>query len=99
MLYVQKDRDGNIIGLTQIPGENTEEASLSDPAVRAFLTQTDADMVRVLEDLIEVLVQKNVFSITDLPESAQLKLLYRKNTRSFLGEEQSHGLIDSDNIL
>lgn len=84
MLYVQRDEDGKITGLTVNPGENTEEANLTDQDVSEFLTASDPDMIRVLEDLIQLLIKKNVISFEDLPETAQLKLLYRKNTRSFL---------------
>lgn len=84
MLYVQRDENGKITGLTVNPGENTEEASLTDQDVSEFLTASDPDMIRVLEDLIQVLINKNLITFEDLPETAQLKLLYRKNTRSFL---------------
>lgn len=84
MLYVQRDENGKITGLTLSPGENTEEASLTDADVSDFLNASDPDMVRVLEDLIELLVKKQLISLEELPETAQLKLLYRKNTRAFL---------------
>jgi hypothetical protein len=84
MLYVQRDENGKITGLTVTPGENTEEASLTDQDVSEFLTASDPDMIRVLEDLIQILISKNVITFEDLPETAQLKLLYRENTRSFL---------------
>lgn len=98
MLYIQRDENGKITGLSLEPGDNAEEASLNDPDVRQFLSESDVDMIRVLEDLIEVLVKKNIISITDLPESAQLKLLYRKNTRSFL-ETNDSVLIDDDSLI
>ena len=98
MLYIQRDSNGKITGLTLEPGENVEEASLTDPDVRQFLTESDTDMIRVLEDLIDVLVNKNLISITDLPESAQLKLLYRKNTRSFL-DDNNDLLVDDEEVL
>ena len=92
MLFVQRDETGKITGLSLNQGENGEEASLNDPDVRQFLSDSDIDMARVLEDLIEVLVNKNIISVTDLPESAQLKLLYRKNTRSFLEAAEGDSL-------
>lgn len=100
MLYVQRDANGKIIGLTLAKGDSGEEASLTDPDVRQFLTESDVEMARVLEDLIDVLVGKNLISITDLPESAQLKLLYRKNTRSFLEAADKGSLLnDDDGVL
>jgi hypothetical protein len=85
MLYVQRDSNGKVTGLTQTPSNETaEEASLSDPEVASFLSDSDFGLIRVIEDLIDVLVDKNIMNITDLPESAQLKLIYRKDTRSLL---------------
>ena len=100
MLYIQRDENGKITGLTLTPGENAEEASANDPDVTKFLTESDLDMARVLEDLIDVLVKKNVISVTDLPESAQLKILYRKNTRSLL-EATDNGsiLVDAEDVF
>ena len=50
------------------------------PESREF-DRLDADFVRVLEDLIDTLIVKNVLNITDLPEQAQAKLLARKSFR------------------
>jgi hypothetical protein len=38
--------------------------------------------VRVLEDLIDTLMAKNVIRHTDLPEAAQRKLVLRKGLRN-----------------
>lgn len=48
------------------------------------LIQSDTDMVRVLEDLIDVLIDRGVIQFTDLPKPAQAKLLQRKETRATL---------------
>lgn len=41
----------------------------------------DADFIRVVEDLIDVLITKGVIRITDLPPGAQRKLTARKDLR------------------
>lgn len=41
----------------------------------------DADFVRVIEDVIDTLISKNVINITDLPLEAQTKLFGRKSYR------------------
>ncbi|WP_295646045.1 hypothetical protein [uncultured Methylibium sp.] len=41
----------------------------------------DADFVRVIEDLIDVLIARQVIRITDLPAQAQEKLFARKSFR------------------
>jgi hypothetical protein len=48
------------------------------------LSQTDTSLVRVLEDLIDVLITRGVIQFTDLPEAAQAKLLERRETRASL---------------
>jgi hypothetical protein len=50
------------------------------------LSQTDTSLVRVLEDLIDVLINRGVIQFTDLPEAAQAKLLERRETRASLND-------------
>jgi hypothetical protein len=51
-------------------------------------------MIRVLDDLIQVLTSKGVIRVTDLPPAAQAKLMDRTQAREALGG-LSH-LIDDD---
>ncbi|MBP6224625.1 MAG: hypothetical protein KA439_06150 [Rhizobacter sp.] len=44
-------------------------------------SRLDADFVRVIEDVIDTLIVKNVLNITDLPAEAQAKLFDRKSFR------------------
>ncbi|MCO5356943.1 hypothetical protein [Acidovorax kalamii] len=48
------------------------------------LSETDASLARVTEDLINLLVERGVIRFTDLPQAAQDKLLARQQTRSHL---------------
>lgn len=53
--------------------------------------------MRVLEDVINVLMDKGVISFTDLPEPAQQKLLERQSLRK---RRNSIGLMsDTDNDI
>lgn len=61
----------------------------SDDGARGELGGTDADFVRVLEDLIDTLIMKNVIRHTDLPAPALKKLALRKGLRQRL-----HGSLD-----
>lgn len=45
------------------------------------LSQSDAEFIRVLEDLLNVLIAKRVIHFTDLPAAAQNKLLGRESLR------------------
>ena len=93
MPYVTRNTTGAIVGLMQEPpsdsATNPELIDADDPQIAAFLGgaggtdfgRLDADFVRVLEDVIDTLIIKNVINITDLPEQAQAKLFARKSFR------------------
>ncbi|QCI10101.1 tryptophan synthase subunit beta [Pseudomonas putida] len=98
MFYVQRDERGLLLRVEAAPYEGFTDILAADHAeVQAWfaadavesslkqLKQSDLDMIRVLEDLIEVLTTKGVISITDLPPGAQAKLLSRSTARKALG--------------
>ena len=58
---------------------------MTQPEKVAALSQTDTSLVRVLEDLIDVLITRGHIQFTDLPQAAQAKLLERRQTRATLG--------------
>ena len=98
MPYVVRDASGHIVKLlAEKSPEATEELLPDDPALRTFLsraagngdlqnalTSSDLDMIRVIEDLIAVLIDKRVIVLTDLPPQAQQKLSRRYELRSKL---------------
>ena len=53
-------------------------------AIRSELEASDLDLIRVVEDLIAVLVDKGVIMMTDLPKAAQDKIASRGALRSKL---------------
>lgn len=61
----------------------------------AALLESDLSLIRALEDLIDVLIRKEVLRLTDLPDSVQTKLLSRRRLRgsmrslSLLGDDAS----------
>lgn len=63
-----------------VPARPAGEADASDDAEAGFAS-LDAGLIRVVEDLVDVLVARNVINITDLPPEAQHKLFARKNFR------------------
>lgn len=91
MPYVRRGPDGQIESLHRHGGEGMEFLPDSHPDVFAFFGHTapgpeqfsrlDADFVRVIEDVIDTLIVKNVINITDLPGEAQSKLFARKSFR------------------
>lgn len=90
MFHVTRNADGSIESISKqvIPG--SEMLDEGHPEIlRFFQTSSgqrfdtaDADFVRVIEDLIDTLVLKNVIHHTDLPVAAQKKLILRKGLRS-----------------
>jgi hypothetical protein len=81
-LYVLRDDAGRILGLSDTPEPGATQAALDDPDIQSFLGSLDLDLVRVLEDVIDLLIARGVFRFTDLPETARHKLMFRKSLRS-----------------
>ncbi|NHC63256.1 hypothetical protein [Paenalcaligenes suwonensis] len=71
-----------------------------DRSYKQELSASDADFIRVLEDLIDVLISNGTIRMTDLPPEALKKLHARKQTRQRL-RNPSLDLIndDDDGIL
>ena len=109
MLYIERNKNGTITAIHQAPTANaTEQKTLLDEEVIAFLGKdsnldswiqllslSDVSIIRVIEDLIDVLVKKNIIMLTDLPEEARDKLKERKNVRKKM--ENDHFIVS--NIL
>jgi hypothetical protein len=108
MPYVLRSPDGQILSLHREAEEVAEFLPPDDPQVLAFLNgeqgeaapaqqfaSLDADLVRVLEDLIDALIARNILMVTDLPIQAQQKLFDRKSFRSNM-KNYSLRLFDAD---
>lgn len=108
MFYVSRNDKGKIKALhTESQDDASETLSANHPEVLEFLEkdvasddalryldESDKEMIRVLEDLIDVLVANNIIAYTDLPPAAQQKLLSRQNIRDRLSDMLS----DAGNI-
>lgn len=57
---------------------------MKDDDIKKELSSSDADFVRVLEDLIDVLIANGTIRLTDLPPQALAKLNERKQKRKHL---------------
>ena len=109
MVFVQRDPSGKIIALyKEAKVEGMESLPLDNLEVVAFLTrcddeqkfamlQSDLQLIRVIEDVIEILMSKNLINITDFPPTVVEKLLSRKGIRSQLSD--AFGLIDDYDVL
>ncbi|HLT98178.1 MAG TPA: hypothetical protein VKZ70_00375 [Burkholderiaceae bacterium] len=77
---------------------NKNERGEVDRQTRADLAQLDIEFIRVLEDLINVLVDKGVINLTDLPPEALDKLSRRKRVRRRL-KDALNLLQDDDDVI
>jgi hypothetical protein len=106
MPYVLRNTNGKIIGLSEKrEHEGDEELSLSHPDVTAFLeaakhqlSSSDTETIRVIEDLLDVLIEKKLLLLTDLPAAAQQKLSERQRMRSELNV-LGNLMVDEEDIL
>ena len=95
MPYVKRDEQGRISAINLEPGEGLEDVPPNSPELLDFmhrmglehstLQQSDMRLVRVLEDLIDLLIDRDVIRFTDLPLPAQEKLMERRSMRQSLG--------------
>ncbi len=97
MPFVHKDAAGKILAVYTDPVEGGQEVAPDDPALKEFIQsnipggdggsggnewmESDLALARVIEDLIEVLIDKKLIMFTDFPEGAQKKLLSRRGLR------------------
>lgn len=65
-------------------GSEELAAFLSGQSAADGLQETDQDFVRVLEDVVELLIDKGLILFTELPRSAQDKIMLRQRLRSEL---------------
>jgi len=94
LLFVKLDASGNIVACNTEKTEECNQEIITDDLIqiqhlllsKKDLTlsrslQSDLSMVRVLEDLIDTLVEKSIINYTDLPPEVQEKLTTRKKMR------------------
>lgn len=107
-IYLRRDADGRISALSrvEVPGfveaNEADAAEVSDflerinPAKSPF-AESDLALIRVVEDLIDVLINKEILRLTDFPDSVQVKLFERRKLRHSLRSlnllDDGHGSI------
>lgn len=94
MPFVTRDELGRIKSVSLEPAADASELPSDSPELMEFmdtllgpgtLLQSDLRLVRVLEDLINLLIDREVILFTDLPPAAQEKLMERRSLRHSLG--------------
>ncbi|HYG32262.1 MAG TPA: hypothetical protein VD810_04660 [Methylophilaceae bacterium] len=108
MPYVLKNPDGTIKGVSAVPMEQegwefVEATSReyvgfleSALAMQDPFRESDIQLARVLEDLISLLIERDLLRFTDFPDAAQKRLIARQNLRK---KNRMSGIIDEDENL
>lgn len=111
MPFIKRDANGTIVSLHATPDEAAEQLPADHPDVEHFLARntlpspdaykraladSDQNIARVTEDLIHLLVAKNLILFTELPVPVQQKLLERERLRSHLQQSEDNFLDDSE---
>lgn len=92
MPFIRRNAAGEIVAVSQSAGDGwTEEVAADDAALARFLAtlkpdasgigSTDQGFIRVLEDLIDLLIDKELIALGDLPQDAQEKIALRRQLR------------------
>ncbi|MDP0561079.1 MAG: tryptophan synthase subunit beta like protein [Candidatus Endonucleobacter sp. (ex Gigantidas childressi)] len=108
MLYVLRSDEGKIKAVSEEAISSEWQAvDLEDSALHSFLDNNpshgsqvmkavDINFIRVLEDVIDLLIDKKLIQFTELPASVQVKVLNRKRYREKLVPKDEALLFDSD---
>ena len=107
-MFVKRNGKGEVSAISKIAdGDFCESIDDDAPEILQFvcaettaeqlaLEQTAQNMARVLEDVVNLLVEQGVIRFTDLPDAAQHKLLNRRELR---GKRQGIDLLDDGDSL
>lgn len=110
MPYVERDNAGRIVAAyveqrvgaaEHLPPEHKDlRAFLGIPGneIMGALVASDLEMARVLEDLVDALVERGVILLTDLPPAAQEKLYRRGILRRRLSDPGAL-ISDDDGVI
>ena len=113
MLYAKINEEGIIIDVSTsqsdeynqlvAPNEPTVASILESKfttasATQEMLSNSDNDMMRIIEDLIDLLTEKRLIQFTELPLAAQKKLLGRKWVRRVHNNYDDSLMTDNHNL-
>ncbi|MGZ4998152.1 MAG: hypothetical protein ACXV8J_10040 [Methylobacter sp.] len=109
MAYVIRDANGKIMAASVeeiispewefIDGHSREYLSFLESAIaeQDSFRESDIQLARVLEDLIALLIDRDLIRFTDFPEPAQKRLIERQTLR--LRSKQLNLIDDESNLI
>jgi hypothetical protein len=92
MAYIKRNEFGKIIAIaseymegfvevSDVDRDELESAGIDMVLQDGSLAKSDIEFVRVIEDVIELLMAKNLIQFTELPQASQQKMLRRQKKR------------------
>ena len=97
MIYIKRDESNKIVDINFSEKAGYEQYSIFNNEIKQFIVDADnedlikltmmkldLEMVRVTEDIIEILIDKEIMLFTDLPEAVQNKLMFKRFLRESL---------------
>jgi hypothetical protein len=106
MIYVKRDATGQVIAVSQEPmdgfvaTDDSEATAIGEVLASATNTpfrSSDLEFIRVLDDVIDLLVSKNIILFTELPEPVQAKYTQRNQLRQ--RQRDSLNLLEDEEII
>ena len=106
MIYVKRDATGRVIAVSQEPMEGfeqTDESAASEinevlaSATDSLFQNSDLEFIRVLDDVIDLLIDKNLILFTELPAVVQEN--YTQRTQMRERRRESLNLLEDEEIL
>jgi len=106
MIYVKRGATGRVIAVSQEPMDGFEQADegaaseineVLASATDNLFQNSDLEFIRVLDDVIDLLISKNLIMFTELPEVVQEK--YTQRTQMRERRRESLNLLEDEEIL
>lgn len=112
MIYIKRNESDQIIDVCFDQNPGYEKSSIFSQEVKSFIlnsdnqetvkrimTDLDLDMVRITEDVIDVLIKKEILLFTDFPEAVQNKLLFKRFLRQALSQNNGSSIMDEEESI
>ena len=108
MIYILKNAHGNIVAISTVEklgdgwellkAETTEYLDFLESSIKAQapFRESDIQLARVLEDLISILIERNLIQFTDFPAAAQKRLIDRQSMRK---KTQLSSILDDSQVI
>lgn len=106
MIYVKRDADGQIVAVSQEPIDGFSESDdqsmtevnlFFESSAAGSFKASDLEFIRALDDVIELLIAKNLILFTELPAAVQEK--YASRTKMRARRRDSLHLLEDEEIL